>query len=738
MAVSGRFFAADSRSRWEEADKMPTFARGALIATIGLTMWASGLVGQQPTAVRDVEWSAYGGGPRNIRYSALDQINRSNVNQLKVAWTFDSGDAFPGSEMQCNPIMVHGVLFVTTPKNRVLALDAAQGTLRWSFDPNHDRKMDYRTRIRGVNYWEDGEDQRIYFAAGQYLYALDAKTGAPVAGFGSNGHIDLREGFGRDPRLFSISITSPGVVYKDLLIEGSIVSETLPAAPGDIRAFDTRTGKLRWTFHTIPRPGEFGYNTWPKDAWTYTGAANSWAGMSLDEKRGLVFVPTGSAAFDFWGGNRVGDDLFANCLIALKADTGERVWHFQVVKHDVWDRDLPAPPNLVTVQRNGRVIDAVVQATKTGHLFVFERETGKPLFPIEYHKVPSSDVEGELLAESEPIPLKPAPLLRQLFTDEIVTRRTPAAHQAVLDRLHQLRHRDEFEPPSMQGTVLFPGYDGGAEWGGAAFDPETGLYYVNSNEMVWLLKLVRLQEKKDRATGRELYFRYCASCHRADRKGTPPDFPSLVSIGEKYDELEVAKIINTGRGRMPAFARLNSPTIDAITRYLVFGETIEVPQSGAPSPYDLPYAHDGYNKLLDPDGYPAIEPPWGSLNAVNLSTGEFVWRIPLGEYPELAAKGMHNTGCENYGGPIVTAGGLVFIGATLHDRKFHAFDKASGTLLWETTLPVAATATPATYTVNGRQFVVIGAGGGKYELPSGGVYIAFALPRDTVPANARH
>jgi quinoprotein glucose dehydrogenase len=702
-------------------------------AALFVTPWfVLGEQGRARPAAGYLDWKAYGGGPENIRYSRLDQINRHNVGKLKVAWTFDSGDAFPGSEMQCNPIMVNGVLFVTTPKHRIIALDAAKGTLRWSFDPTIGKKMTYRTRIRGFNYWEDGEDQRLYFAAGHWLYSLNARTGRPTEAFGQMGRVDLREGFGHDPKMFSISITSPGVVYKDLLIVGSIVSEALPAAPGDIRAYDTRTGKLRWSFHTIPHPGEFGYETWPKDAWTYIGGANSWAGLSLDEKRGLVFVPTGSAAFDFYGANRLGDDLFANCLIALKAETGERVWHFQAVKHDVWDRDLPAPPNLVTVMRDGRLIDAVAQTTKTGNIFLFERETGRALFPIEYHKVPRSDIEGEVLADVEPLPVKPPPLMRQVFTEGIVTRRTPQARKAVLDELRRLRHGDMFEPPSLQGTVLFPGYDGGTEWGGAAFDPETGLMYVNSNEMVWLLKLVELPAKKGRATGRELYLQHCASCHRQDLRGTPPEFPSLVRIGERYDELEVASVITEGRGRMPAFARLQTPTIYAITRYLVFSETVEVMQSGAPSPYDLKYAHDGYNKLLDPDGYPALDPPWGTLNAVNLDSGEIAWRVPFGEYPELAAKGIRNTGSENYGGPVVTAGGLVFIAATLHDNKFHAFDKSNGNLLWEATLPAAGTATPATYMVNGRQYVVIGAGGGKYGLPPGGSYIAFALPEDAV------
>ena len=445
-------------------------------------------------------WNVYGGSLDNIRYSTLDQINRTNVHRLQVAWTYDTGDAFPGSEMECNPIMANGVLFATTPKLRVIALDAAVGKLLWSFDPNEGEKKFAIARNRGVTYWENGSDRRIFVVVRQYLYALDAKNGKPIPTFGDLGRVDLRESLGRDPKTQSISATSPGVVYKDLLILGSIVSEDLPASPGHIRAYDARTGKVRWTFHTIPYPGEFGYSTWPKDAWKYIGGVNCWAGMSVDEKRGLVFVPTGSASFDFYGANRVGDDLFANCLIVLKAETGERVWHFQAVRHDLWDRDFPAPPSLVTVKRDGRLVDAVAQITKSGYVFVFERETGRPLFPIEYRKALASDVDGEVTAEMQPFPLRPPPFARQFFTEDIVTNRTPEARKAVLERLRNLRNQGQFTPPSLEGTVIFPGFDGGGEWGGAAFDPETGLLYVNSNEMAWVLRLVERPKAKGKST----------------------------------------------------------------------------------------------------------------------------------------------------------------------------------------------------------------------------------------------
>ena len=676
------------------------------------------------------DWKVYGGTADNIHYSTLRQINRDNVHNLSIAWTYDSGDAFPDSEMECNPIVAHGVLFATTPKLRLIALDAATGQLRWSFDPNQGEMVTTKLRNRGVTYWEEGNDRRVFLVVRQYLYAIDATTGTPIASFGVSGRVDLREGLGRDPKLQSISATSPGVIYKDLLILGSIVSEDLPASPGDIRAFDVRTGKIRWTFHTIPRPGEYGYETWPKDAWTYIGGVNDWAGMSLDQKRGLVFCATGSASFDFYGANRIGNDLFANCVIALKADTGERVWHFQGVKHDLWDRDFPAAPTLVTVKRDGRAIDAVAQITKSGFVFVLQRETGRPLFPIEYRNVPASDVEGEVTAATQPFPLSPPPFARQMLTPEIVTNRTPEAHRAVLEQLRNLRSGGQFTPPSLQGTVVFPGFDGGGEWGGPAFDPETGVLYVNSNEMAWILRLVLRPGTKGLASSRQVYAANCASCHRSDMRGTPPEFPALIGIGKKYKQDAIAKIIREGRGRMPSFAYLQKNVIEAMALFLTTGKDTEFATPFTEQlPQPLKYTHDGYNKFLDPEGYPAVEPPWGTLNAINLDTGEYVWKNSFGEFPELIAKGMRNTGSENYGGPLVTAGGLLFIAATNHDRKFHAYDKTTGKLLWETVLPAAGNATPATYEVDGRQYVVIGAGGGKWGSPSGGTYVAFALPR---------
>ncbi|HUQ94962.1 MAG TPA: PQQ-binding-like beta-propeller repeat protein [Bryobacteraceae bacterium] len=675
-------------------------------------------------------WQGFGGGPENIHYSSLKQINRSNVSRLQVAWSYDTGDAGQGTDMQCNPVIAGGVLYATTPKLRVIALDAATGKLLWSFDPFQGRQGGGR-RNRGVAYWSDGKQSRIFVTAEHRLYSLYAQNGELDDGFGVKGVVDLREGLGRPVDGLGVSSRTPGIVHKDMFILGSVVSEGHPSAPGDIRAFDVRTGKIRWTFHTIPRPGELGYETWPKDAWKHTGGANAWAGMAIDSQRGLLFAPTGSAAFDFYGSDRHGDNLFANTLLCLNVDTGERVWHFQAVKHDVWDRDFPSAPALVTVRRDGKTIDAVAQITKSGHVFVFERESGRSLFPLETVEAPRSPVDGELLAKTQVLPLKPPAFSRQQFTEEMVTRRTEDAHRIVLDRLRSVRSGGQFTPPSFEGSVVFPGFDGGAEWGGGAFDPETGLFYVNANEMPWILRLVPARLPRGSATGRRLYVTRCAACHRDDMKGSPPQFPSLADLSGKYTEEQFQEILRKGMGRMPGFSQLGEPALQAITGFVLRREDLKAPVAAAPKgPTDLKYTTDGYNKFLDPEGYPAVTPPWGTLTAINLNTGEFAWRIPFGEYPELAAKGMKDTGTENYGGGIVTAGGLFFIGATNHDKKFRVFDKRNGKLLWETTLPASGNATPAMYAVKGRQFVVIAAGGGKSPAAvPGGSYVAFALPK---------
>jgi len=705
----------------------------AVIGVLGVLLSLTRAATQQLDSFR--KWEVYGGTSENIHYSSLTQINRENISHLQEAWAFDAGDKFEGRDMECNPIVVGGRLFATTPRPRVIALDATTGHLIWDFDPYEGKtlpKLGLDDHHRGVTWWSSGEDERILFVANHFLYSLDARTGKPVRTFGQDGRVDLRLGLGRPPETVAITATSPGVVYQDLLIIGSTVAEALPAAPGDIRAFDVRTGLMKWSFHTIPHPGEFGANTWPKNAWMYSGGANAWGGLSLDEKRSLVFAATGSAASDFYGSNRVGSNLFADCILALNAKTGKLVWYFQGVSHDLWDRDFPAAPSLITVMHNGIRVDALAQVTKSGHIFVFNRENGHSLFPIEYKSVPTSDVPGERTARTQPLPLKPLPFARQIFDESMVTDRTPEAHQAVLLKLRQVQSRGQFVPPSLQGTVIFPGTDGGAEWGGGAYDPETGLFYINSNEMAWIYSLVK-RTTGPTSTGKSLYLDNCAGCHRPDRGGNPPVFPSLRHLTDQLTLEEIEDTIRAGGGRMPAFAQFSDAAMDALVQYVVSGKEEGNFKSADASSTDLKYIAGDYRggagyKFLDPDGYPGIKPPWGTLNAIQLKTGDKTWSIPFGEYPELVAKGFRNTGSENYGGPVVTKGGLLFIGATDYDKKFHAFDKLTGKLLWETTLPASGNATPAVYEVNGREFVVIAAGGGKWGNPSGSTYIAYSLP----------
>ena len=700
-----------------------------LIGTVAVSLFVWANTGVAQTALRsqaashsesqNQDWPVYGGTLESTHYSPLTQINRTNVAKLRVAWMFDSQE---DGGLQTSPIIVDGILYAYTPSQKVIALDAATGNLLWKFDSG----IGGTQPVRGLAYWSDGKDKRILAGVMNFMYALDARTGKPITTFGDNGRIDLREGLGREPQEQSFAVTTPAVVYKDLFIVGGREPETLPAPPGDIRAYDVHTGKMRWIFHTIPHPGEFGYETWPKDAWKTSGAANNWAGMSVDVKRGIVYVPTGSAAFDFYGADRVGDDLFANTLLALDAETGQRIWHFQAVKHDIWDRDFPSPPVLLTVRQNGKQIDALAQPTKQGWLYLLDRTNGDPLFPVEYRAYPPSDVSGEVAAQSQPLPTKPAPFARQRLTEDLLTNRNADAHEWAVEQFRKLRSEGQFVPFSVgKDTVVFPGFDGGAEWGGSAVDPATGVLYLNANDIPWTGSLAENTEHE--MSGRTIYQNQCSVCHRDNLAGSPPDFPSLVGIGNRLSAPEIVRVMKTGKGRMPSFSQLPDDQLNAIADFLTKGESKEL--SSAENTIQMKYRFTGYHRFYDPDGYPAVVPPWGTLNAIDLNTGEYLWKIPLGEYPELASGGLKNTGTENYGGPIVTAGGLLFIGATNFDRKFRAFDKSSGELLWETTLPFSGNATPATYAINGRQYVVIAAGGGKDSLSgSGGIYVAFALP----------
>jgi quinoprotein glucose dehydrogenase len=675
------------------------------------------------TAQAQQDWPAYGGHD-GTHYSSLSQINRDNVKKLVVAWKYDTGES---GGIEANPIIVGKILYTTTPGRSVIALDAATGKLIWKFKSD----LEGSVLSRGVSYWTDGHQSRIFAGARNYLYALDAATGKVISGFGEQGRIDLRKGLREPDQQQSVELTTPGSIYKDLIIVGGANPETHPAPPGDIRAFDVRTGALRWTFHTIPRPGEFGYDTWPKDAWKNAGAANNWAGMTVDVDRGIVYVPTGSAVFDFYGGDRLGNDLFADSLIALDAETGKRIWHFQGVHHDLWDRDFPAPPALVTVTQAGQRVDAVAQTTKSGLLYVFDRTTGKSLFPIQELPFPKSDVPGEVTSPTQPLPTLPAPYTQQSTTVDTLTNRTPEAHAWAVKQFTSMIGGGQFVPPSVDKlTVDMPGFAGGGEWGGVAVDPSTGVLYVNANDTAWLVGLT--VPPPAGSLGEKVYQNQCSGCHGMNRAGSPPAIPALEGIEGMLTDQEIAGIIRQGRGRMPPFNSLTDEQVQAVVRYLTRAPQQQdqpPPRGGEDGKDDMPYRTIGFRRFTDPEGYPATAPPWGTLSAIDLNTGQYLWKIPFGTYPELVAKGMADTGSDNYGGPVVTAGGLLFIGASVFDEKFHAYDKTTGKLLWETALPFAGLATPATYMVNGKQYVVIAAGGGQSSRkPSGGVYVAFALP----------
>jgi quinoprotein glucose dehydrogenase len=681
----------------------------------------------------DTPWPVYGGNSAGQRHSPLAQITRANVSSLREAWRIETG---PGG-LQTSPIAVGGVIYAATPDQSAIAIDGATGKELWRYSSGTPSMQP----ARGLSYWTDGIEKRLFVTASQSLVALDPATGKPIPGFGDGGKIDLRSGMGRDPESFGLFLTSPGIIHKDLIITGYRTGEGLPGAPGQIRAFDVRSGKLAWTFHTIPHEGEPGSETWPKGAAKDGGGANAWAGMALDEARGIVYAPTGSAVPDFDGTGRLGDNLYANSLLALDAQTGKILWHFQAVHHDLWDRDFPSPPTLLTVTKGGKRIDAVAQTSKQGFVFVFDRVTGKPLFPIEERPVPQTNVPGEKTAPTQPHPTLPAPFARQRFTEDMLTKRTPEAHAAALAKFKTLSSDGPFAPFSLdRKTIVFPGYDGGAEWGGSAVDPARGVLYVNANDVPWIGGLRVSQPTANSSRAVEVYAENCAACHGMDRKGASADFPSLVNLGSRMSRDAASAVISGGKGRMPGFPQISSTERGQLLDMLYnefHAQILNMPPEalregrllGGSAP--TRYQFTGYEKFQDAQGYPAVLPPWGTLNAIDLNNGKTLWRIPLGEYPELVAKGMSNTGSENYGGPVLTKSGLIFIGATIFDRKFRAFDARKGTLLWETQLPYAGNATPIVYAIKGRQYVLIAASGGKDRNgPQGSAYVAYALPQD--------
>ncbi|MCO5949598.1 outer membrane protein assembly factor BamB family protein [Mucilaginibacter flavidus] len=696
----------------------------------------------------NTEWRTYAGSKEGNRYSANEQITVDNVARLKIAWQFSSGDMDSAnrSQNQCNPIMVDGILYATSPKLKLFALDAATGVKKWIFDPasqdtsKKDDPLAYYKVCRGVIYWSDdkGDNKRIFYSVGSKTYAIDAERGQPVKGFGKGGYIDLTKDLGKETKSF-VSGTTPGVIYKDILIVGTRVAESEDAAPGHVRAYDVMTGKLRWIFHTIPQPGEKGYETWPdKNAWQRLGGANNWAGMSLDEKRGIVYIPTGSIGGDFYGGNRKGSNLYANSLLALDAATGKYIWHFQAVHHDLWDRDFAANPNLVTIKHDGKTIEAVAQISKHGYIFMFDRTNGKPIFPIEEKPVPQNAPPGEHVWPTQPIPTLPHPFARQHFGPEDVSDISPETHAAMLAQYKKVKYNTMFTPPSKDGDWIFPGFDGGGEWGGAAVDPESKIMYISNSEMPWAQVMIDVPKNTYdhslNGIGHTVYNNYCISCHGPQLKGNGTSYPSLVNIGKKYTEDQVSKLIANGRNMMPSFKQIPADAKKALLAFVLKLPEKEpanrqppkepVTKSAASA---IPYVMNGYNRFLDKDGYPGIKPPWGTLDAVDLTSGKLLWKVPLGEYPELTKKGIPITGTELYGGPLVTKGGLVFVAAT-KDEKIRAFDKKTGKQLWEAKLPAAGYATPATYAIDGKQYVVIACGGGKIGSKSGDSYVCFALP----------
>ncbi|MCB0686412.1 MAG: PQQ-binding-like beta-propeller repeat protein [Saprospiraceae bacterium] len=684
-------------------------------------------------------WSRYRGDDGINAYSPLSQINKSNVQHLQVAWTYRTGDFTDFSKIECNPIIISGVLYGVSAKMKVFALEADTGREIWVYDPFEPGSKESGFN-RGLTYWEDGDDKRILVGAKNKLIALNALTGKPFPDFGENGFVDLRKNLRSDTDFenYDVTNTSPGVVFEDLIIVGSSLRENYEALSGDIRAYDVRTGKMRWTFHTLPHPGEFGYDTWSEDSYKNIGGANAWAGVSIDRRRGLVFAATGAPAFDFHGGERKGQNLFANCVIALDAASGKYVWHFQTSHHDLWDYDLPTPPNLTTIRKDGKDIDAVVQLTKQGLIFMLDRDTGKPIYPVEERVVPSSGLADESTWPTQPFPAKPLPLTRTTFDESIITDISPEAHDFIKTEAGKYSWGSIYQPPSLQGIIQLPGFRGGAEWSGGAIDQETGILFVGLNDIPNIVQLVAEGNDKENLSGQPLievgsriYHTKCTACHGEDRKGNP-GFPSLVDLSNRMKSDNALHILKNGQRNMPAFTELSEEQLTAVVSFLFdinkdqtyqSEEPIRTTLAGKPMRYRI----KGYKQLLDADGYPGIKPPWGTLCALDLNSTEIKWRVPLGEYPDLVAKGIRNTGTQLFGGGIVTQGGLVFIGAS-QDEKFRAFDKDSGEVLWEYQLPAGGYATPATYDIDGTQYVVIAAGGGGFQgTKTSDHYIAFSL-----------
>jgi quinoprotein glucose dehydrogenase len=607
--------------------------------------------------------------------------------------------------------------------------EAVTGREIWVHDNDKPRSITHR----GINYWEskDRSERRLFYSTNNFLHALDARTGKLIASFGNGGSVDLREGLGRDPKTIrAIQPSTPGRVFENLLILGSATGEEYGSPPGDLRAFDVRTGRLVWTFHTIPHPGEFGYDTWPKDAWKYIGGVNTWGEITIDDKRGIAYFPIGSPTYDFYGADRKGANLFSDCLLALDARTGKYLWHYQAVHHDLWDYDLTAAPKLLTVRHNGKMVDIVAEAGKNGFLYVFDRVTGKPLWRIEERPVPKSDMPGEEAWPTQPFPTAPPPFARQRFTADDIDPyiADPAERTKLREEISNAHNEGLFTPPGMRNTVEMPGNNGGGNWGATAVNPLKGTLYIESKGAPSMLKLEpkppRRQMTGSAATqGRIIYLQNCQTCHGPELKGQPPAVPSLVDAVTRLGADRIKTAVTTGAPPMPAFPDLSSEEVNQLLAFLKEPGAAKVPPDilaylSAPPPR-LPSAPangtppirfwTGYGYMNSSEGYPAIKPPWSSLTAYDLNTGMIKWQVPLGEVAATVDKGIKDTGSFwPRGGPVLTATGLIFVG-TKSDNKIRAFDEDSGKVLWECEIPAGPEGVPAVYEVAGREYIAISA-----------------------------
>jgi len=670
-------------------------------------------------------WTSYGGSNSDDQYSALKQINRANAKDLQQVWFYPAGNN--GFRYGSNPLVVDGVMYVYGKNNAVVALDAATGKEIWVYDTHNPRLISHR----GMTYWEnkDRTDRRILFSMNNFLHEIDARTGKDIESFGKEGAVDLRQGLGRDPSAMrQIQSNTPGRVFENLYITGAATGEEYESPPGDLRAFDVITGKLVWQFHTIPHPGEMGYDTWPKDAYKYVGGTNNWGEFSIDERRGIVYFPLGSPTYDFYGADRHGANLFSDSLLALDARTGKYIWHFQTTHHDLWDYDLMTGPKLMTIKHDGKMVDVVVQAGKNGFLYVFDRTNGKPIWPIEERSVPKSDVPGEESWPTQPFPTHVQPFARQKFTPDMVNPYIADAkeREAIKEQVKAARQEGIYTPPSLATTMETPGNNGGANWGSASIDPATNTYYVVSKDAPSLLHLAPKPPKREIAgppetKGLVVYLQNCQTCHMANRKGQPPGIPSLDGVVDRVSADRVRTVVHTGMAPMPAFPDLDDADIDHLLAYLkspekanlpsdVMARIMAPPQVTSPKlgPGGIRY-WTGYGYMNSSEGLAAISPPWSSLTAYDMNTGNIKWQIPLGEVTELVEKGIRNTG--SYwprGGAVVTAGGLIVVG-TRSDSKLHIYDKDTGKQIAEIKMAGGPEGIPTIYEVNGREYIAMSA-----------------------------